>query len=155
MVAHKKGNKKATANWNYYWCRLCRWPSASPVQTKSILHSVEQTTRDIDLHVNPDKTKFMCFNQDGAISSLNGKFLKPLDQFIYLSVYIYIYIYMILMGGGGNREGAFSIIIDGPLKLINNCTYLGKRILSTENDINMRLAKTWITIDHMDIWSIR
>ena len=31
---------------------------------------------------------FMCFNQDGAISSLNGKPLKFVDQFIYLGSHI-------------------------------------------------------------------
>ena len=34
------------------------------------------------------KTELMNFNQDGAISSLNGKPLKWGDQFTYLSSYI-------------------------------------------------------------------
>ena len=34
--------------------------------------------------MNSDKTEFMCFNQDGAIS-LNDKSLKLVDEFIYLS----------------------------------------------------------------------
>ena len=39
-------------------------------------------TRGIDLYVNSHKTKFICFNQDGAISSLNGKPPKLVDHFI-------------------------------------------------------------------------
>ena len=35
--------------------------------------------------MNSFKTEFTCFNQDGAISSLNNKPLKLVDQFIYLS----------------------------------------------------------------------
>ena len=35
--------------------------------------------------MNADKTEFICFNQDGVISSLNGKPLTLVDQFIYLS----------------------------------------------------------------------
>ena len=31
-----------------------------------------------------DETEFMCFNQGGAISSLNSKPLKLIDQFMYL-----------------------------------------------------------------------
>ena len=34
--------------------------------------------------MNIDKTEIICFNQDSAISSLNGKPLKLVDQFIYL-----------------------------------------------------------------------
>ena len=34
--------------------------------------------------MNSDKTNFMCFDQDGAISSLNEKPLKLVDQFVYL-----------------------------------------------------------------------
>ena len=34
--------------------------------------------------MNLDKTEFIFFNQDGTISSLNGKLLKLVVQFIYL-----------------------------------------------------------------------
>ena len=36
------------------------------------LHSLEQTVRGIDLH-KKDKTEFMSFNQDGALSTFNVK----------------------------------------------------------------------------------
>ena len=34
--------------------------------------------------MDSDKIRFMCFNQDGAISLLNVKPLKLIDHFIYL-----------------------------------------------------------------------
>ena len=39
--------------------------------------------QEISVSVNSDKTEFMCFNQDGAISSLNCKPLKLVDPFIF------------------------------------------------------------------------
>ena len=65
-------------------------------------HSLEWVAGGIGLHVNADKTEYICFNQRGNISTLN----------------------------------------DGPLKLVDKFTYKGSSILSTENDINMQLAKT-------------
>ena len=41
-------------------------------QAEPLLHSLEQTASTIDLHVNADKTEYMCFNQKGDISTLNG-----------------------------------------------------------------------------------
>ena len=38
----------------------------------------------IGLHVNADKTEFMCFNQEGYISTLYGSSLKLVDKFMYL-----------------------------------------------------------------------
>ena len=49
-----------------------------------LLHSLEQAVCDIDLHVNTDKMEYMCFNQSGDISTLNGGFLKLGDKFTYL-----------------------------------------------------------------------
>ena len=37
------------------------------------------------LNVNSGETESMCFNQDGALSSLDDKPLKLVEQFIYLS----------------------------------------------------------------------
>ena len=36
------------------------------------------------LHVNAHKTRYMCFNQTGDISTLSGSSLKLVDKFIYL-----------------------------------------------------------------------
>ena len=38
----------------------------------------------IGLHVNADKTEYMCFNQKGNISTLNGSSLKLVDKFTFL-----------------------------------------------------------------------
>ena len=55
-----------------------------PAQPKFLLHSLEQTARGIGLYMNADKTEFMHLNQDSAISSLNSKPMKLVDQFVYL-----------------------------------------------------------------------
>ena len=44
---------------------------------------LEQLARGIGFYVNSYKTVFMCFNQDGAISSLDGRTLTLGDKFIY------------------------------------------------------------------------
>ena len=56
----------------------------TPAHGESQLHSLEQAAGDIGLHVNVDKTEFMCFNQAGDISALNGGSLKLVDKFTYL-----------------------------------------------------------------------
>ena len=48
------------------------------------LHSLEQATTGIGLHVNAHKTEYMSFNQTGDISSLDGTSLKLVDKFTYL-----------------------------------------------------------------------
>ena len=35
----------------------------TPSQAETLLHSVERAASGIDLHVNADKTEYMCFNQ--------------------------------------------------------------------------------------------
>ena len=56
----------------------------APAQAETLLHSLERDAAGIDLHVNPHKTEYMCFNQTGDISTLNGSSLKLVDKFIYL-----------------------------------------------------------------------
>ena len=53
-------------------------------QAESLLQSLEQAAGGISLCVNADKTEFMCFNQTGGISNLNGRSLKLVDKFTYL-----------------------------------------------------------------------
>ena len=55
----------------------------TPAQTKSLLHSLEWAAADRGLHVNTDKTEYMCFNQRGDISTLMGGPLKRVDKFSY------------------------------------------------------------------------
>ena len=45
-------------------------------QAENLLHSLERAAACIGLHINADKTEYMCFNQRGDISTLNGSSLK-------------------------------------------------------------------------------
>ena len=56
----------------------------TPAQAETLLHSLELATAGIGPHVNADKTEYMCFNQRGNISTLNGNSLKLVDKFTYL-----------------------------------------------------------------------
>ena len=51
---------------------------------KSLLHSQEQATGGIGLHVNADKTSYMYFNQNVDIYTLNGGSLKLMDKLTHL-----------------------------------------------------------------------
>ena len=50
-------------------------------QAESLLHSLERATAGICHHVNAHKTEYMCFNQTGDISTLNGRPLKLVNKF--------------------------------------------------------------------------
>ena len=56
----------------------------TPNQAETLLHSLERATAGIGLRVNAHKTEFMCFNQKGDISTLDGTSLKLVDKFTYL-----------------------------------------------------------------------
>ena len=56
----------------------------TPARADSTLHCLEQAASDIGLHVNAENTEYMCFNQIGDISTLNGSSLKQVDKFNYL-----------------------------------------------------------------------
>ena len=56
----------------------------TPTQAETLQHNLEWATSSIGLHVNADKTEYMCFNQRGDISTLNGGPLKLVDEFTYL-----------------------------------------------------------------------
>ena len=56
----------------------------TPNQAETLLQSLEQATAGIGLHVNVQKTEYMCFNQTGDISTLDGSSLKLVDKFTYL-----------------------------------------------------------------------
>ena len=70
------------------WIMLPYPPQAilanTPDQPTFQLHSLAQVVRGISYHVNVDKTEYMCFNREGAISSLNEGTLKLVDKFPYL-----------------------------------------------------------------------
>ena len=56
----------------------------TPNQAETLLHSSEQAAEGIDLHVNAHKTEYICYNQTGYISTLDGTSLKLVDKFTYL-----------------------------------------------------------------------
>ena len=56
----------------------------TPTWAESLLLSLERSAGNISLHVYADKTKLMCYNQRGDISTLNGWSLKNVDKFTYL-----------------------------------------------------------------------
>ena len=55
-----------------------------PAQAESLQYCLERAAAVIGLHVNTDKTEYMCFNQRGDIFTLNGSSLKLEDKFTYL-----------------------------------------------------------------------
>ena len=54
----------------------------TPNQAKTLLRSLEQAATGIGL--NAHKTEYMCFNQTGDISTLDGSSLKLVDTVTYL-----------------------------------------------------------------------
>ena len=56
----------------------------TPNQAETLLDSLEQAAASIGLHVNAHKTEYMCYNQTGDISTLDGTPLKLVDKFTYL-----------------------------------------------------------------------
>ena len=83
----EKSQKQTISSRNYNRRRLHRWSNATWKYTcpnQIPLHSREQTTAGIFLHVNANKTEFMCFKREGAISALSDRSLKLVDKFTYL-----------------------------------------------------------------------
>ena len=56
----------------------------TPNQAETLLHSLEWAATGIGLYVNVHKTEYMCYNQTGDISTLDGTPLKLVDKFTYL-----------------------------------------------------------------------
>ena len=52
---------------------------------------------------------------------------------------------------GFNKSTDISILNGRSLKLVDKLAYLGSGVLSTENDINTRLAKTWTAINKLSV----
>ena len=55
-----------------------------PAPSETLLHYLERAAAGIGFHANAHKTEYMCYNQIGDISTLNGSSLKPVDKFTYL-----------------------------------------------------------------------
>ena len=49
-------------------------------QAEALLHSLERAATGIGLDVNAHKTEYMCYNQTGDISTLDGTSLKLVDK---------------------------------------------------------------------------
>ena len=62
------------------WALLANTPN----QAETLLHSLERAAAGIGLHVNANKTEYMCCNQTGNIATLDGASLKLVDKFTYL-----------------------------------------------------------------------
>ena len=56
----------------------------TPNQAETLLHSLGRAAAGIGLYVNAHKTEYMCYNQTGDISTLDGTPLKLVDKFTYL-----------------------------------------------------------------------
>ena len=56
----------------------------TPNQAETLLHSLERAAAGIGLHVNAHKMEYMCYNQTGDISTLDGTSLKLVDTLTYL-----------------------------------------------------------------------
>ena len=53
----------------------------TPNQAKTLQHNLERAAAGIGLYVNAHKTEYMCYNQTGDISTLDGTALKLVDKF--------------------------------------------------------------------------
>ena len=53
------------------------------IQAETLLHSLERAASGVGLHVNAHKTEYICYNQTGDISTLDGTSLKLVDKFTY------------------------------------------------------------------------
>ena len=56
----------------------------TPDQAETLLHSLEWAATGIGLYVNAHKIEYMCYNQTGDISTLDGTPFKLVDKFTYL-----------------------------------------------------------------------
>ena len=56
----------------------CSWSHLTSFET--LLHSLEWAAAGIGLHVNAHETEYMCYNQTGDISTLDGTSLKLVDN---------------------------------------------------------------------------
>ena len=55
-----------------------------PNQAETLLHRLERAAAGIGLHVNAHKTEYMCYNQTGNITTLDGASPKLVDKLTYL-----------------------------------------------------------------------
>ena len=74
----------APTNWIIpRWADLINIITHTPNQAETLPHSLERATAGIGLHINAHKTEYICYNQTGDISTLDGTPLKLVDKFTY------------------------------------------------------------------------
>ena len=56
----------------------------TPNQAETLQHNLELAPAGISVHVNAHKTEYICYNQTGDISTIDGTSLKLVDKFTYL-----------------------------------------------------------------------
>ena len=56
----------------------------TPALAESLLHGLERAAGGIELHMDTNKTEYVCLNQRGDVSKQNGGSLKLVDRFTYL-----------------------------------------------------------------------
>ena len=56
----------------------------TPTETQTLQHSLERAAAGIGIHVDADKTEYLCFNKKGDNSTLNSSSLKLVDKLTYL-----------------------------------------------------------------------
>ena len=81
-----KGKKQGIPHTNNYRRGLRWWQTFlanTPAHSESLLHSLEQAAGSIGLHLNAERTEYICFdqNQKVDISALKGRSLKLIDNF--------------------------------------------------------------------------
>ena len=144
----------------------------TPAQAESLLHSLERAASGTSLHVNADKTECMSFNQRGDISTLNGSSLKLADHADDIALLANTpaqaesLLHSLERAASGtslhvnadktecmsfNQRGDISTLNGSSLKLVDNFTYLGSSVSSTETDINTWLAKAWTATDRLSV----
>ena len=146
----------------------------TPNQAETLLHSLERAATSIGLHVYAHKTEYMCYNQTGDISTLDGTSLKLVDKFTYLGSSVSStkkdidtwLLHSLEWAAAGiglhvnghkteymcyNQTGDISTLDETSLKLVDKFTYLGSSLSSTEKDIDTWLTKAWTAIDRLSI----
>ena len=58
----------------------------TPNQAETLLNSLERAAAGIGLYANAHKTEYICYNQTGDISPIDGTPLKLVDKFTYLGI---------------------------------------------------------------------
>ena len=58
----------------------------SMLDANTLLYKIEDTAKDIGLHINSDKNEYMCLNHEKQIimKRLSGHYIKSVDEFKYL-----------------------------------------------------------------------